>query len=72
MRASENKTKTIYKAGPPPPKAIIVTFGRRALIFFVWKLLEKMKTDTTFVHMRSGDHIGDAKMSKKGTLLRRI
>ena len=26
-----------------------------------------MKNDTTFVRMRSGDHRGDAKMSKKGT-----
>ena len=26
-----------------------------------------MKNDTTFVRMRSGDHLGDAKMSKKGT-----
>ena len=25
-----------------------------------------MKNDTTFVCMRSGDHTGDAKMSKKG------
>ena len=31
-----------------------------------------MKNDTTFVRMRSGDHFGDAKMSKKGTSLRRI
>ena len=31
-----------------------------------------MKTDTTFVRMQSGDHLGDAKMSKTGTLLRRI
>ena len=31
-----------------------------------------MKIDTTFVRMRSGDHLGDAKMWKKGTLLRRI
>ena len=31
-----------------------------------------MKIDTTFVRMRSGDHLGDAKMSKKGTSLRRI
>ena len=30
-----------------------------------------MKNDTTFVRMRSGDHLGDAKMSKKGTSLRR-
>ena len=28
-----------------------------------------MKNDTTFVRMRSGDHLGDAKMSKTGTLL---
>ena len=31
-----------------------------------------MKNDTTFVRMRSGDHLGDAKVSKNGTLLRRI
>ena len=31
-----------------------------------------MKNDNTFVRMRSGDHLGDAKMSKKDTLLRRI
>ena len=31
-----------------------------------------MKNYTTFVRMRSGDHLGDAKMLKKGTLLRRI
>ena len=32
-----------------------------------------MKNDTTFVRMRSGDHrLGDAKMLKKGTSLRRI
>ena len=31
-----------------------------------------MKKDTTFVRMRSGDHLGDAKMSKKDTSLRRI
>ena len=57
----------------PPLEAILVIFGRRALIFFLfessWK---KMKNDTTFVRMRSGDHLGDAKMSKKGTSLRRI
>ena len=27
-----------------------------------------MKNDTTFVRMRSGDHLGDAKVSKKGHL----
>ena len=31
-----------------------------------------MKNDTTFVRMRTGDRLGDANMSKKGTLLRRI
>ena len=31
-----------------------------------------MKNDTTFVRMRSGDHLGDKKMSKKGTSLCRI
>ena len=56
-----------------PLEAILIIFGRRALIFFLfessWK---KMKNDATFVRMRSGDHLGDAKMSKKGTSLRRI
>ena len=28
-----------------------------------------MKNDTTFVRMRNGDHLIDAKMSKKGTSL---
>ena len=68
----KQKTKVSLKAGPPPLEAILVIFGRRALIFFVWKVLEKMKNDTTFVRMRSGDHLGDAKMSKKSTSLRRI
>ena len=31
-----------------------------------------MKNDATFGRMRSGDHLGDAKMSKKGTSFRRI
>ena len=31
-----------------------------------------MKKDTAFVRMRGGDHLGDTKMSKKGTSLRRI
>ena len=65
--------KTKLRLRQDPLEAILVIFGRRALIFFfVWKLLEKMKNDTTFVRMRSGDHLGDAKMSKKGTSLRRI
>ena len=58
---------------PPPLEAILVIFGRRALIFFLfessWK---KMKNDATSVRMRGGDQLGDAKMSKKGTSLRRI
>ena len=29
-----------------------------------------MKNNTTFVCMRSGDHLGDAKMSKRGISLR--
>ena len=31
-----------------------------------------MKNDTTFVRMRSGDHLGDAKISKTGISLRRV
>ena len=66
----EWKTQT-FKAGPL--EAILVIFGRRALTFFLfessWK---KMKNDATFVRMRSCDYLGDAKMSKKGTSLRRI
>ena len=31
-----------------------------------------MKSDTTFVRIRSGDDLGDAKMSKKATSPRRI
>ena len=31
-----------------------------------------MKNDTTFVRMSSGGRLGDAKMSKKGTLLCQI
>ena len=31
-----------------------------------------MKKDATFVRMRSGDYLGDAKMSKKGTSIRRF
>ena len=48
-----------------PRKAILVIFGRRALIFFEssWK---NMKNDTTLVRMPNGDHLGDAKMSKDG------
>ena len=64
--------KDYIEAGPLPPplEAILVIFGRRALIFFLFESSwEKMKNDTTFVRMRSSDHLGDAKMSKKGTSL---
>ena len=61
-----------FKAGPPL-EAILVIFGRRALIFFWFeRSSKKIKNDTTFVRMRSRDHLGDAKMSKMGTSLRRI
>ena len=56
-----------------PLEAILVIFGHRALIFCLFESSwEKMKNDTTFARMRSGDHLGDAKMSKKGTSLRQI
>ena len=54
------------KAGPL--EAILVIFGRGALIFWFESSWKKMKNDTTFVRMRSGDHLGHAKMYKKGTL----
>ena len=34
-------------------------------IVFVWKFLENMKNDTTFVRMGNGDHLGDAEMQKR-------
>ena len=55
-----------------PLEAILVIFGRRALIFLFESSWQNVKYDTTFVRMRSGDQLGDAKMSKKGTSLRRI
>ena len=48
-----------------PLEAILVIFGRRALIFLFESSWKNMKNDTTFVRMRSGDPLGDAKMSKK-------
>ena len=64
--------RAIYlKAGPL--EAILVILGRIALIFCLFESCWKnRKNDTTFVRMRSGDHFGDAKMSKNGTSLRRI
>ena len=55
-----------------PLEAILVIFGRRALFFLFESSGKNMKNDAIFVRMRSGDHLGDAKMSKKGTSLRRI
>ena len=73
IKVQQAVASTVLRQDPPPLEAILVIFGRRALIFFLfessWK---KMKNDATFVRMRSGDHLGDAKMSKKGTSLRRI
>ena len=37
----------------------------RSKFFFVECSWKKMKNDTTFVCVRSGDHLGDANMSKK-------
>ena len=54
-----------------PLEASLVVFGRRALFFFE-SSSKIMKNDTTFVCMRSGDHLGDAKMSERGTSLCRI
>ena len=35
------------------------------IIFLFESSWKNMKNDTTFVRMRSGDHLGDAKMSKR-------
>ena len=71
-RKEKRRAETLVKAGPHL-EAILVVFGRRVLIFFFFESSWKnMKNDTTFVRMRSGDHLGDAKMSKKGTSLLRI
>ena len=73
---TEEQMRSLHHSGrtPPPLEAISVIFGRRALLFLFVCLFESswknMKNDTTFVRMRSGDHLGDAKMSKKGTSLR--
>ena len=41
-------------------------FGRRDLNLLLFESSRKnMKDDTTFVRMRSGNHLGDAKMSKR-------
>ena len=53
-----------------PLEAILNTFGRGSLIFFCLKALWKIwNNDTTIVCVRSGDHLGDSKMSKKAPRL---
>ena len=49
----------------PFSEANLVIFGRRALIFFVWKY-EKLHH---FCAHAQGDHLGDANMSKKAPCL---
>ena len=57
-----------------PPWGYFSHLWSLSLNFFLFeRSWKKMKNDTsTFVRMHSGDHLGDAKMSKKGTSLRRI
>ena len=55
-----------------PLKAILVNFGRRALNFFVWKLLEKNEKWHLFCAHAQWWSPWRRKMSKKGTSLRRI
>ena len=66
----KTQIKGLRKSGPL--EAVLVIFGRWAFIFFCLKALGKYENDATFVHTRSDDHLGDAKMSKKGASLRRI
>ena len=60
--------RTTQAGTPPPPhlEANLVIFGDRALIFFLFESSWKyMKNDITFVRMRSGDHLGDAKCRRR-------
>ena len=61
-----------YAQGRTPLEAILVIFGRRALILFCLKALGKNEKWHHFCAHAQWDHLGDAKMSKKGTSLRRI
>ena len=69
---NDQKLKSRGPEGQDPLEAILVIFGRRALIFLFESSWKNIKNDSTFARMRSGDHLGDAKMSKMGTSLRRI
>ena len=52
-----------------PLEAILDVFGLSSLIFFLFESSWKnLKNDTTFVRMRSGDHLGCSKKSKKRQL----
>ena len=64
-RASRSVEFNFFLLRQDPLEAILVIFGRRALIFLFESSWKKMKNDTTFVHMRSGDHLGDAKCRKR-------
>ena len=48
-----------------PLEAILVIFGRRALIFFFESSWKNVKSNTTFMRMCRGDHHGDAKCRKR-------
>ena len=48
-----------------PLEVILVIFGGRAFIFLFESSWKNMKNDTTFVRMRSGDHLGDAKCQNR-------
>ena len=63
MTKNSNQGGPALRQDPPPPprEDNLVLLGRSFFIFclFVSKVLEYMKTDTTFVRMRSGDHLRD-------------
>ena len=63
---------SVLKAGPPPLEAILVIIGRRALIFFVWKLLEKNEKWRHFCAHAQWWSPWRRKNAEKGTSLRRI
>ena len=63
---------TIFLLRQDPREAILLIFGGRALIFFVWKPFANYEKWKMKPLLRSDDHLEDAKMSKKGTSLRRI